>query len=461
MASGEYATVATVPDGADSLSNYTANYTGEALGSRPQSRTQAMPRQQRQLKFEGISLAKASYTGERAAPSENFAPKNTYEAKPEDRDFTSEQRRFGAAGNIPPRMIFRPKDAPLPGHKFEGESTAHASYTGAYGQAASPVRPVQEQAGGRHRFEGTSSYSTNFTGTVAPVVMSMKPDAAVIRTGTFQDTTTNRSAFQPWDAKPVEQFRPIDASQALGENRDFQTESAVKYNDKGVVKRRPFRPEAQALPSAKFEGVSTAKAHFQGTRADIPAAFRPENSNTAKTETRDFVSEAKKQFGSERGYVPPPRLMKPVPAAIANNGSFDDRTTSATTFVRYSDAKPATPIRQDHGPAIRAQPFDGRTSYGQQFVGTVAPVARSMKPESEPVITGVFDDSTTNRTAFQPWNSNPAQKILPRPDGWYMSADVRNNYQTESCTAFNDKGVVVRRSFAPPSIPAVGTPGCI
>jgi hypothetical protein len=115
-----------------------------------------------------------------------------------------------------------------------------------------------------------------------------------------------------------------------------------------------------------------------------------------RTMFRNFTTEASKQY-AEKAYNPPARSMKP-PREALNTGSFNGETTSATSFRPYEGVAPADPIRMK-GSDMRQgnDPFQSETSYGKQFTGQVQPVARSMKPSSDPSYTGEFDSTTTNR----------------------------------------------------------------
>jgi len=343
----------------------------------------------------------------------------------------------------------RPEHKSLSGGEFYGQTTAASDYSGTRGSAAVPIRPPLGDVS-KGKFEGQSQYVTNFQGTIQAPVQSMKPKTEFTSGGAFDPTTTNRSQYQPWAQKPAELIVPVNARETGLENRDFQTEAARKYNDKGLAVRKSLKPEVQTQQSsARFEGESTATASFQGMQTRPADPFLPENSRYNVQETRDFVTEATKQF-AEKAYIAPARSMKP-PREELNSGSFNGETTNATSFRPYDGAIPAKPIRNGSSDMSQGNmPFQSETSYGKQYTGQVQPVVRSMKPASEPTSTGVFDASTTNRNAFQPYKvERTAQPIRQADNGLGQAATGPRDFQTEASIAFNEKGVVVRRSMKP------------
>ncbi len=90
----------------------------------------------------------------------------------------------------------------------------------------------------------------------------------------FDGESTHKSDFPRWtSAKPSTPFKANTAAAGAPEDRDFQTEAALKFTNHGVQRRQPFVQQHKLRASVPFEGESTQKSDYQAWKQEPCPAF--------------------------------------------------------------------------------------------------------------------------------------------------------------------------------------------
>lgn len=315
-----------------------------------------------------------------------------------------------------------------------------------------PSRQVHANGG---RFEDETSYTSQYLGATAPRRSAYRGHGSTLYmpSGKLGADTTNRSDFTEFAGhKPSTPFKPKREDTTQVEARNFQTESAVQFNDKGYqhrVSKKPLGP-SNTLPTGQFAGESVSKSDFGWKTSERAPPVKPNlasNVSLGSDDSRDFISENQMRFQVPQNPVKS-QLMRPG-LTIVSTAKFEGVPESRAAYPEYVGAKKAelvVPLKSSLGdPNTR---FDDSTSYGSTFTGMVQPRRATMFPSNSTFkSTAKFDGTTTNKQDFTGSTYGPAESM--RPERVREEQKESRNFQTESAIQFNDKGFQKRAARKP------------
>ena len=241
------------------------------------ARAQANP-----ARFEGESTNHADFQRWQTAPAQPIRPVGNQQSMPETRDFQSEARQEFGVKHCQPALSAAPKRvAAGSGAKFTGESTYHASHSGASGSPSLPFYPqgnldaIHPSAARFFDSESRSEYGPKGY----QKRDGFKPRNAAPPPLPFDGHTSNRDDFRSWEgAKPSTPFKAHNELKPEQEGRDFKSEHQLNYTAHPYSRTEPFVPaRAQANPG-KFDGQSSHSSDYLPyTFAPCPAAALSDN----------------------------------------------------------------------------------------------------------------------------------------------------------------------------------------
>lgn len=414
---------------ADSLrSTYGKDFPGHVGAARQPIRHPSDSHVRSNEPFDHKTTHSLDYSGHPGArPADPYKPPHgSADRGLDDRDFKSEgASQYGAKPGKHKRESFAPRGASIvSGLPFDGSSTSKTDFPGWHG-----VRPpapyklgdsVLRPAGENRDFK--SEAAGHYTDKSHPGMGQRRAAPGSVRGPSvpFEGQSTHSSDFKATGGKPATAFVPKLMFTSQPEDRNFQSESHGKHDDKGVQPRIANRGMHQLAPSLPFEGKSTQATDFpswSGARPSTSArpqaralANGPEDrdfrSETARNydakplplkvkarggpgwqrtdEDREFSTEAKSNMGP-KGYQKR-ESMKPSAASHVQGLPFDGQSTAKTDFREYPGAQPARarniPRSTVGGPDDRDFTTDARANYGEK---TAAPCpANSLAPRQPP-----------------------------------------------------------------------------
>ena len=105
----------------------------------------------------------------------------------------------------------------------------------------------------------------------------MKPDEQGFRSNArFDDATTNKTDYKPWEVQPIQTHRPDEYRKAVGE-MDLNTMYNSEFTPKGFAKVEAIRPVERHGVSAKFDGSTTYLGDYKQWPEGRQAAIRANN----------------------------------------------------------------------------------------------------------------------------------------------------------------------------------------
>jgi hypothetical protein len=173
--------------------------------------------------------------------------------------------------------------------KFNAKSTNQDAYTKHPVQHSKAFKPVNE-GDDLINPNGDRSYSTENRSCFDPKEFSkrasLRPQNKTLNSAPFDGTSTNKSDYQRWNAKPSTPKKPVNEMQNQPENRDFNTESMSQYVPHQSERSQSYKPANRALHNAPFEGESVTKSDYQGFKfGSCPASDLPSGERTSDGHT--------------------------------------------------------------------------------------------------------------------------------------------------------------------------------
>ena len=158
----------------------------------------------------------------------------------------------------------------------------------------------------------------------------MRPDQQGYRSNApFDDSTTNKTDYKPWEVHPLQSYRPNEYRANTGE-MDLNTIYNSEFTPKPMAKVQPIRPTERRGVDAKFDDSTTYGGDYRRWPGDRPPLAR-----------------------SQAGYVPP-------------NMPFEGMSTYRGHYIPH-EAGPLKSFKPD-GTAYRSSaPFDDATMYRTEF----------------------------------------------------------------------------------------------
>lgn len=238
-----------------------------------------------------------------------------------------------------------------------------------------------------------------------------KPRGTTVSNAPFEGTTTFQDDFPGWkNAERAKPFVPQRNANINPEDRDFHTESALRFDDKGYAKRKDFKPPATLGNSLPFDGKTTAMQDYVPWGAQRTASFKPKLDANPVAENRDFKTEAGASF-VDKGYVA--ERHKPQQRAV--------------------------------GPP---QPFEGVTTTNADYVPWKVGATESFKPKNRAVtIPENRDFQSESSSQFNPKYQPRREGFNPR--GAFLAQPDDRDFNTESRSNLRDQGFQKRPTFKP------------
>lgn len=358
--------------------------------------------------------------------------RHLYELTPYEKDAlrTSYQQNYPAhpVNSVPRRDDHRPRqDLALGDAKFDGITTCQSDFRPPNASAARPARPpIGDPSlinGGSNMRDFTSENRNSFGPKGYAVRESYAPTNTHGSMLPFEGTTTTGSDFRSHlGAKPSTPFREQPTVGHLKEDRDFQTEAALKFVKHGDQRRQGFAPAARGRDTMPFEGQSTTSSDFRGAHALPAQSFAPKQTHTNDKETRDFKSSAAMEY-QPKGYQVR-ESFKPHNDRSGASIPFDAQSTNKSDYTGAPGSK-----------APSARPRVGLTDTIGVALGS--PDDRQWVSESR----GQFDPKGYHaRQSYAPKNSHHSQ--LPFEGASTTAIDFRPHAGAKPSTPFREQPTV-------------------
>lgn len=255
----------------------------------------------------------------------------------------SESRRAFQAPAPSKRGEMRPKQESCifgSGQPFEGQSTVQTDFRAPGPGATRAPKPRQGEIGlingGNQEQNFTSENRANFGAKGIAVRESFAPSGAKHTTGMpFDGTSTTATDYRYHSgAKPSTPFKETNNRGNDKDDRDFQTEAALKFVQHSDQRRQNFAPAPRSRENnAPFDGMTTTKSDYPGygSNAGASRVHPPAQSHSTGIETRDFQSQNASQYGSKGYSVREP--FRPKSDQVPFGASFEGQSTSKTDFT--------------------------------------------------------------------------------------------------------------------------------
>ena len=380
---------------------------------------------------------------------------------------TSNQRDFPAhaLSGVPSRDgVFKPKQEMMIGSgKFEGQSTCQSDFRAPAGaQRAQAIRPsvgltdtLGTGVGGPDNRQWVSENRGAFDPKGVQVRKSFAPQGARHTTGMpFEGQSMSSTDYkQPVGAKPSTPFREQSTRHTGPDDRDFQTEAALKFVQHSDQRRQNFAPPPRSLEhNPPLESMTSNRADYPGW-AGAPAARSraPQQSHTAENETRDFKSQNAMDYGS-KGYAVR-ESYKPAPGNLIQNQGvpFSGLSTTKADFQgaqggRAQAIRPSVGLTDTlgtgvGGPDNRQWVSENRGAFDPKGVQ----VRQSFAPQGARHTTGLAfaGESVTASDYKQPVGAKPSTPF--REQSTRIAGPDDRDFQTEAALKFASHGAQPRR----------------
>lgn len=320
---------------------------------------------------------------------------------------------------------------------------------------AKPFRPANRAIESQGPFADETHYTQVYTGELGTKRQPFKqPQSSKVHSGKLSDVTSNRADFPHFaDAEVRQPFKPQRVLEDFKEERNFQTENGLQFNEKGYQVRQPHIPSTNILSAGKFEGGTTSAADFGWKTQDSPAQKKLTHNidgyvPPSKVDNRDFKTVNAVTFTGET--VKPRSIFRPT-STVHNNAKFEGVPVSKTDYQYYEGARPSTPvipIRSELGD--KNAKFEDTTSYGTNYTDQPRSKRGAFIPKSSAFASNAkFEGTTSNRSDFPHWKDSRPQPIARPVREFEGEEKEERTFQTENSNQFNDKGYQVRMTRKP------------
>ena len=180
----------------------------------------------------------------------------------------------------------------------------------------------------------------------------MKPDQQGYRSNArFDDATTNKTDYKPWEVQPIQTHRPDEYRANPGE-MDLNTMYNTEFTPKPLSKVAAMRPAERHGNDAKFDGSTTYLGDYRQWPGGRPPAARSQSGYEPPSMPFEGLSTYKgklrrqqnnldiyytMEFFSLGHYVPheggPQRSFKPDGTAYRSTVPFDEATMYRTEYT--------------------------------------------------------------------------------------------------------------------------------
>jgi hypothetical protein len=301
-----------------------------------------------------------------------------------------------------------------------------AGTRGPASQSCRPVRVAADNAEGRDfKTEFTGSFDNKGYCAVKPV----RPTSQALDSGSFDGTSTTRQDYQAWPRTKTQSCKPVPVANVSAAPFDPTTNYSSTFTGTRGERRQPYKPASSMLQGAPFDGTTTTKQdylpHLNAERAVPvkPAQTVIENVpfNAASTHASDFQQRG---GGPRRAFKP-----KSTAAMMDEDRNFTTETRNNFAGTRGPASQLCRPVRVAPD---SAEGRDFKTEFSGSYVDKGYCAVKPVRPAHQPLSSGDFDGSTTNKTDFGRRDGAPAKSCKPVPVANVSDApfDPTTNYSS-------------------------------
>ncbi|XP_054244179.1 stabilizer of axonemal microtubules 2 [Indicator indicator] len=371
-------------------------------------------------------------------------PTKIYDNGPQPRFTTEYGENYPIYGNVPPPRSLRPKQE-YQGHRgrMEGMTTFKSDYlpydivkrpfrvqeeykpkTGEMElrttyrkdynahkiQPVTLVRPLEREHTTGGKFDTIPTYQDDYRSWAVQRREPSKVDAYQPPTVKFGNSTTFQDEFVPKELNPRQSFKP----RCVAKLSDVPFESATSHRASYIAHQlgpKFMRPKEEYKPSNQpFEGLTTHQNDFKGLPGQLAKSCKPEYTKVGSNAQFNGVTEFQDHFQPWLVSLPEVRKTREY---VPPSGNMDLNSTTHLDYVKHK-ISPAVPIRPVSNQKRTNAPFQGTTTTKEDFKAwDICQQEITKKQQEIPKPTGKFDDLTTFKSHYIPYQIIPAQSFKP------------------------------------------------
>lgn len=257
-----------------------------------------------------------------------------------------------------------------------------------------------------------SEYSNKFKAYPHPEMRpSFKPDPQLMKGDEpMADATTQRVDYIPHDALRVAPHVPESYQKPQGDF-DLLTSYTKDYPARKVELSKSFRAtHTNHVPTGEFRGHPTYTDDYR--QWDLPSRgqAKPQNAYVPPNATFDGLSTFTRDFGPKRAEMR--NNMKPSNTAHISKDPLEDKTSHRSDYIAHQAIPRYVPPKEAY--RRNSKPFDSMTTSRRDYKGQMVARSDSFKPPMDPLNSDApFDDNTTFKTDYRPWEGQRPQPHVP------------------------------------------------
>jgi len=330
---------------------------------------------------------------------------------------TEYKETFKKFDNYQPARPIRPDAATkLSGVPLDGKTL----YEQEYKQHALEPRKKREQAKyikPSGAFDGASSYQYDYTEKSADKMPSARPAYQPATSDRpFSGTTVHKETYKPWDIPMMTGIRHPPAIRMPSGTFDHRTTFQNDFTGHpGVSGRQPIIPKEPTLSvgHGKFSDETTTRRDYTPKDARPEKSAKPPQYILHHSDPFDHKTTFQHNFPWPTGR--PADSCKPMEMTRRSSLPLDSLTTHNMTYKPWEIAR-REGWKPKSGWVPPGDPFDCKTTFQHDYSGKEAAPAKSARPTYYRVEPGDFNDMTTHKDAFKPWEANARQSCKPKQD---------------------------------------------
>lgn len=250
-----------------------------------------------------------------------------------------------------------------------------------------------------------------------PQRVSFKPNQEPVKGGPFEDKTTQRADFVPYQ---IEKPYVHQAEQYQKPQGDIEKVTSYKqeYTEKHAPPAKAIRNEGQRMLPAKFEGEPTYRSDYKKWEG----GRQPTYASQAQWQppTTEFQGQTTFKHDYKRYENQPRQSFKPLEGAKLSDSPLEDRTTHRDAYIQHAIPPKFQREKELYKPS--GAPMDGVTTFRRDYQGVPGSRMQSFKPDNQAFSSEApLEDETTNRHDYQKWPASRPYHHLPeqyqKPDG--------------------------------------------
>ena len=284
--------------------------------------------------FDHKSTNTVEYVVHTLQPREWCGPKNAYETPREPFDGISTVKTdFVDYGSIQPPKSLKPQHQTMSSDQpFGGVSSYRHSFTPpampARFQRAKPVYAPSDKA-----FSGDTTFKVDFPAPsgMKPTLSCKPPQNKMASDQPFESKTTSRMSYTKWEL-PSKVLRPPVMYVSPAEKFAVHTTYGEDFPIYGQFgKTKSFKPNEKREEMAPFQGVTSHSNDYKTWSVQKTLPIRSDKRYTAPTEKFDGISTAKAHYIGE--FSPKAASTKPQVPVYAKSCAMDGRTSYRDSYT--------------------------------------------------------------------------------------------------------------------------------